>query len=237
MARFLLVHGASHGAWCWRDVLPALRARGHEARAIDLPGHGDDRTPLTEVTLEAYVEAITDALDGPTVLVGHSMAGGPITLAAERAPERIRRLVYLTAYVPQDGLSLADMREMSGPQPVSRAVRVHADEGYFDYDPALVDAVFYHDCPQEARVYARAHLCPQPLAPFTAPIALTGKAQALPRAYIVCNEDRALSPTFQRQMASALPAHDIHELPTSHSPFFAAPDRFAALLHDIAEAT
>jgi pimeloyl-ACP methyl ester carboxylesterase len=237
LARFLLIHGASHGAWCWREVLPALDALGHEATAIDLPSHGADATPLAQVTMESYVEEICAQLTAPTILVGHSMAGGPITLAAERRPDLIRRLVYLTAYIPRDGLSLADMREISGPQPVSKAVRVHRREACFDYDPAQIREVFYHDCPEGTLDYAARHLCKQPLAPFTTTLTLTGRVETLARSYIVCAEDRALCAAFQREMASALPASDIHELPSSHSPFFADPQRLAQLLHSIAEDT
>jgi alpha-beta hydrolase superfamily lysophospholipase len=57
MAEFILVHGAWHGAWCWREVVPRLEARGHMANAIDLPGHGADRSPLDTVSLQDYVSA------------------------------------------------------------------------------------------------------------------------------------------------------------------------------------
>ncbi|MFP4275596.1 MAG: alpha/beta fold hydrolase, partial [Paracoccaceae bacterium] len=117
MAEFLLIHGSCHGAWCWRDVLPALAGLGHTARAIDLPGHGEDKTPVAEITLEGYRDAILAAIDTPVILVGHSMAGFPIAAAAEAAPERIARLVFLCAYAPRDGLSLVDMRREAPRQP------------------------------------------------------------------------------------------------------------------------
>ena len=83
MARILLIHGAAHGAWCWRDVIPALAERGHQARAIDLPSHGQDTTPAAEVTLQSYVQAIQAALDEPAVIVAHSMGGVPATQVAK----------------------------------------------------------------------------------------------------------------------------------------------------------
>jgi pimeloyl-ACP methyl ester carboxylesterase len=97
LARFLLVHGSWHGAWCWRDVLPLLRDAGHEAEAMDLPGHGEDRTPASEVTLDAYADAVVSALRPGTVLVGHSMGGYAITAAAERAAKRISKLIDVAA--------------------------------------------------------------------------------------------------------------------------------------------
>src|SRR5690606_34358860 len=82
VAHILLVHGSCHGAWCWDRVVPALARHGHAARAIDLPAHGDDRTPAGDATLDLYAGRILAAIDAPTVLVGHSAAGYPITLAA-----------------------------------------------------------------------------------------------------------------------------------------------------------
>ena len=80
MAIFLLIHGAWHGGWCWRKVVPLLEADGHRALAPDLPGHGKDETPLTEVTLASYSDRICEiagAQPGPIILVGHSMGGQP----------------------------------------------------------------------------------------------------------------------------------------------------------------
>ena len=78
MATFVLIHGAWHGGWCWRKVVPHLEAAGHTVIAPDLPSHGDDPTPAAEVTLDDYVRRvceILDAQDEPVVLVGHSMGG------------------------------------------------------------------------------------------------------------------------------------------------------------------
>ena len=110
MPDILLIHGAAHGAWCWHRVIPALERLGHHARAIDLPGNGDDRTPAAQVTLDRYADAILAATNGPTILLGHSMGGFPITAAAQRAPDRIAALIYLCAYLPRPGQTLAEMR-------------------------------------------------------------------------------------------------------------------------------
>ena len=92
MTDFLLIHGSCHGAWCWRDVIPALEAQGHTARAITLPGHDDGRDPAT-VTLQETAEAIVAAASPETIVLGHSWAGYPITAAAEIAPKALRGLI------------------------------------------------------------------------------------------------------------------------------------------------
>jgi pimeloyl-ACP methyl ester carboxylesterase len=237
MADFLLIHGSGHGAWAWRDVLPRLRALGHEARAIDLPGHGDDRTPLEAVRLETYRDAIRAALGDRTVLVGHSMAGYPITAAAETEPGKIAALVYLCAYVPKEGLSLADMRRAGPRQPLAPAIRRSEDGLSFSFDPSMTRDLFYHDCPAEAAAFATERLCRQPTLPQETPLGATGRAAALPRHYIVCEDDRAIPPEYQETMAEDFEPDHVHRFATSHSPFFAAPDKLARLLHDIAETT
>ncbi len=111
MARIVLVHGAFAGAWCWEPVLPGLRAAGHEVEAIDLPGSGEDPTPVSEVSLDAYAERVCGVLarGRPAVLVGHSMGGMVVTQAAARCPEHVAALVYVAAFLPGDGQSLMDL--------------------------------------------------------------------------------------------------------------------------------
>jgi pimeloyl-ACP methyl ester carboxylesterase len=118
MATFLLIHGAMGGAWCWERVIPGLRAAGHAAVAIDLPGQGADATPLAEITLPRYAEAVCDALDGmngvggPVLLTGHSMGGMVITQAASQRPEKLAGLVYVAAFLPGPGQSLLDITHL-----------------------------------------------------------------------------------------------------------------------------
>jgi len=78
MSTFVLIHGGCHGAWCWYKVVPALEKQGHTVIAPDLPSHGRDKTPVSAVTLQAYVDAVCSLIDvrrEPVVLVGHSMGG------------------------------------------------------------------------------------------------------------------------------------------------------------------
>ena len=92
MADFIFLHGSFHAAWNWHHVLPLLAHAGHRGIAMDLPGHGRDRTAARRVTLEACVDAVQrtlDSLPGKAVLVAHSRNGIVISQAAERCPEKI----------------------------------------------------------------------------------------------------------------------------------------------------
>ncbi|SDW56932.1 alpha/beta fold hydrolase [Roseicitreum antarcticum] len=230
MAEFLLIHGSCHGAWCWRDVLPHLHALGHGARAIDLPAHGADTTPLEDVTLDLYARAIVAAMEtapAPVVLVGHSMAGYPISAAAELAPALIQKLVYLCAYVPVSGHSLVQMRQAAPAQPLLEAIRKTPDGLAFTIDPAQAEAKFYHDCPPEAVAYAIARLGPQPILPQATPLRLGAAYASVPRHYIRCTDDRTIPPEYQVTMTRDWPQEDVSALDTSHSPFFTAPQALA----------
>lgn len=232
MPDFLLIHGSCHGAWCWEDLLPHLAARGHRARAIDLPSHGQDPTAAAAVTLDLYADAILNAITAPVIVVGHSMAGYPITAAANRAQGRIRGLVYLCAYVPMAGHSLAQMRRMAPSQPLRDAIIVDATRTSFTIDPAKAVNRFYHDVPPSRAAWAVAQLGPQPILPQETP--LTAR-HGLPCHYLRCTQDRTIPPEFQARMTADWPAGHVQDLPTSHSPFLADPALLAQHLDRIAQ--
>ena len=235
MSDFLLIHGSCHGAWCWRDTIPALQALGHTARAIDLPGHGDDRTPPEDVTLDAYRDAVLAASTPDTVLVGHSMGGYPIAAAASLRPEAMRGLVFLCAYAPVSGMSLADMRRAAPRQPLLPAIVRAPDGRTFTIDPAQARGVFYHDCSDDQVAYAVPRLGPQAVLPQETALTLSDGYASVPNAYIRCTDDRTIPPEYQVTMSASFPATRVHEMPTSHSPFFADPAGLARLLARIAE--
>ena len=234
MADFLLVHGAAHGAWCWRDIVPALTKLGHSVRTIDLPGHGGDLTPIDAITLDAYADAILGAIDTPVILVGHSMGGYPISLAADRMPSKIRRLIYLCAFFPDGDLTLAQRRKATTNQELLPVAIMSEDGKSFRFDPAKSRDMFYHDCPEGTTAYANARLCAQSMQPYTTPCLLGPAYRSVPRSYIRCVHDRVVPLDSQLSMTSDWPAGDVHELQTGHSPFFADPDGLANLLDHIA---
>jgi pimeloyl-ACP methyl ester carboxylesterase len=217
MSEFLLIHGACHGAWAWERVIPALKALGHSARALDLPGRG------VETTLRAQAQAVVDALQGPTVLVAHSAGGFAITAAAQMAPEQVAGLIYVCAYVPEPGMNLAQMRRAGPRQPLAGSFRLSPDRRMFWFDEALAPALFFHDCADPQAMTAR--LCPESVAVMQTALPDTSRAEDLPRGYVVCADDRAIPIEYQHVMAQGIEAQA--RMPCGHSPFLAMPEALA----------
>ncbi|WP_298496037.1 alpha/beta fold hydrolase [uncultured Maritimibacter sp.] len=237
MARFLLIHGSSHGAWCWDETIAELAALGHEGVAIDLPGAGSDDTPLEDVTLAGYADAVLGAVDGPNVLVGHSAGGFAITEAAERLPENVAGLVYVTAYVPQPGKSLVAMLKEAPEQPMREAFELREDRVAFRFKGDFVAGPMYADCPPGTAERAAPLLSWQPFKPQTTPATLTGASAHVPKLYVFCDEDRGIPPAHQAQMAAGFEDSERVHLPSGHSPFFQMPDRLARVLAEFAART
>jgi pimeloyl-ACP methyl ester carboxylesterase len=111
---YVLVHPAWHGGWCWKKVTPLLQAKGHDVYTPTLTGLGE-RSHLAhpDVGLETHIQDILNVLKyedlSDVILVGHSSSGVVITGVADRTPERIAHLVYLDAFVPENGQSMMDI--------------------------------------------------------------------------------------------------------------------------------
>ena len=229
MAEFLFVHGASHGAGCWDRVLPLMREAGHQAHAIDLPGHGEDQTPRGEVRMADYLRAVRDATPKGTYLVGHSFGGYPITLAAaEGAPAAA--LIYLAALVPEPGKAFRDVRAGAINPQVGEAQIVDRDAGVAGTRPERAAPLFYPECSAEDQEFALARLTPQPLAVMTETVDFT--PPSLPRHYIRCTEDRVVFPAYQQAVSANWSS--TFDMACGHSPFFSDPEELVGIFDRIA---
>lgn len=240
MATFVLVHGAGHGAWCWFKLVPELEALGHRAVTLDLPALGDDTTPISEVTYEGTIDRVVDVVKAerePVILVGHSLGGVSISATAERIPDRIQLLVYLTAFLPLDGDSVTAIYE-SPDWPAETATIssiVSADGQSASHTPEGARERFYHDCSVEDVAYSVARLKPQPLVMRHTPVRVSPERFGrVARAYIHCLDDHAAPIERQRRMVARSPCQSVASLPTGHSPFLSAPGELAKVLSEMA---
>lgn len=231
MSTFVLLHGAYHGGWCWRDLRPLLTAAGHRVHTPTLTGLGERRHLASRaVDLETHVADLAGLYDWEdlqeTVLVGHSYGGMVAGGFADRNPERIRALVYLDAIVPEDGLAVVDYQDPARRQAFERAVAAH--DGWRLPAPPVA---FYGITEPAAAAWAQARCVPQPWATFTTPLALSGGADAIARkAYIRCTDTPlAYMERFVAE-AEARPDWALERLDTGHDAMITAPAALARLL-------
>lgn len=237
MRVYVLIHGAWQGSWCWDKVVPLLEKEGQTVLSPDLPGHGHDKTPIPEISLQAYADRVCDILDAqsePVVLVGHSMGGVVTTQAAEYRPDKVKILVYLAAFLLQNGEFLLQYGETDKDSLVLPNLIMAEDQSFATIKEEVVKATFYGDCSDEDVERARSLLVPQAAAPLATPVN-TSKDNfgSLPRIYISCSRDRVISPSIQEKMYRNLPCEKVIQMDTSHSPFFSAPEALAKHLLSI----
>jgi pimeloyl-ACP methyl ester carboxylesterase len=241
--RFILVHGGFHGAWCWERIIPELEALGHEAVAVDLPGHGARRDEFS--TLHNRRQAILDVMLPGDVLVGHSGGGYDITLAADAAPQKVGHLVYLAAALPLEGRPLIEAsgghradevdqegrtQLMSDETGMMKFIRLNERGQMECCDFQAVWDFFYHDCDEASARWAYSQLSPAPVEFLLTPIHLENFWKAeLPRSYILCRQDRAAPLSLSRRFFERLGVEPL-EIDASHSPFLSMPAPTARLL-------
>ena len=234
MGTYVLIHGGWHGSWCWEKVLPLLEREGHKVEVPDLPGNGRDKTPIPEISLQAYVDSVCRVLDAqsePVILMGHSIGGCIITQAAEYRPDKIKTLVYLAAHLLQNGESLLQVSGADTESLVLPNLIMAEDQSYATLRDEVIKDAFYGDCSNEDVARAKSLLTPQAIAPFATPINTTEENFGrVPRVYIECLRDRALSPSVQKKMYTTLPCKKVISMDTCHSPFLSAPEELVAYL-------
>ncbi len=231
MANFVLVHGAKHGAWCWDHLRAELERLGHETVAVDLPIDREEGSP------KLYAETVARAAFGRTpVVVGHSMAGIVIPLIADLID--VAGLVYLCPVLRRPGSSLAKDREDSlntdFVYPGSGSDIKVSEDGFFAYqNPDAAIADFYHDCAPETARWAAGKLRRQRR--FFMDVSPQKDWPSVPRACIVCGDDRTMNPDWQRRVSREWLGVEPVEMAGGHSPFLSRPAELAAALHELAD--
>jgi pimeloyl-ACP methyl ester carboxylesterase len=243
--RFVLIHGGFHGAWCWERVIPELRQLGHQAVAIDLPQHGERGLDPTS-SVDERSAAILDVLQPGDVLVGHSGGGYDVTFAADRAPEKVRHVVYLAAGLPLEGRTVLEAtggaaqkdekgevritRLMDDDTGMLRYIRPNAEGRMVWTSKEGAREFFYHDCDAATIDWAFGKLTPSALGFISETIQLKNFWRAdLPRSYIQCEQDRAKPHRMSVQVCERLGVAPL-KINTSHSPFLSKPAELAKLL-------
>ncbi|MGA9794593.1 MAG: alpha/beta hydrolase [Rhizomicrobium sp.] len=228
MATYVLVHGAWGGSMVWRPNAQALRKAGHEVYTPTLTGLGERRHLVSRaVDLETHIQDVLGVIDyeelDAIVLVGHSYGGMVVTGVADRIPGKIAALVYLDAFVPEDGQAVLNLVAAAAPPPAGAAAE--------DYLMQPLPAEMFGPVTPQIRYFFEQKTSPQPMATFAQPVKLTGGiAQIGRKAYIYCNVP---APTMFTQFYEKLkgkPGWTMHTLPCSHMAQLDMPNELTALL-------
>jgi len=231
MAVFVLIHGAFHGGWCWRDVAAGLRARGHVVFTPTLTGLGATSHLLTpDVDLDVHIQDVINLMHWEDLtdvrLVGHSYGGMVVTGVADRAADRIADIIYLDAIVPVNGQSALDV------QPPGRAdwMRGRAVEnGGVTIPP--VEPELYGVTEPAAKAWVGAKCTPQPFATFSQKIRLSGgpAERVAKRLYILCTDPPL--PYMRQFYERAQAGHwEVMEMATGHDAMVTVPDALTDVL-------
>lgn len=233
---FLLVHGAWHGGWCWRDVAKELRRAGHAVFTPTLSGLGDRaHLPWAGIGLATHVRDIVNVIEAEELaavrLVGHSYGGIVISGVAEYCADRLAHLVYLDALVPRHGLTHV---ELVPPRPGGSLEQLRKSGGTATHLPAgSMEFLGVHD-PEQVQWLNR-HLTPHPLKTMTDPSDLPhDRAATLRRTFIRCTERARSTMSSFAKAAASDPSWRYRELATGHDAMVTAPAPLARLLLEVA---
>ena len=238
---FILIHGSWHSAWNWHKVTPLLEKQGHTVYAPDLPGMGRDKTPIQEVTFDKTVNNLCDLIDsieGKVILVGHSKNGIIISQAAEYRPEKIEKLIYLAAYLIPDGKTQKEYSAQDTEGWLKPYVTIHEETKSHTLQPEIFKEGLYHDCNDDITEMAKVILSHEPIESGIATLHLSEERfGSVPRDYIECTEDRAVTPFIQRKMYTETSCKKVYSMATSHSPFFSKSQELVNIFLEIASET
>ncbi len=233
MATFVVSHGAWSAGWAWKKMHPLMQARGHRLFTPTLTGIGE-RFHLAHpgIDLEAHIADILavlkyEGLSGVN-LIGHSYSGMVATGVADRARDRIAKLIYLDSAVPRDGESAFDIMPAAARAQRQAGVSSSADGWRIPPNPMPPDT------PAEDLAWCEPLRVPQPVKTFEQKLRFQGGPLTLPRHYIYCTRnppDDRYRVFYERAKQEGW---GTTEIDSSHSPHITCPEVLADLLDRIA---
>jgi pimeloyl-ACP methyl ester carboxylesterase len=239
MATYVLVHGGAHGGWCYQNVARLLRQAGHEVVTPTMTGVGERSHLLSsDVDLDLHIRDIVAVLHyddlRDVILVGHSYGGMVITGVADRAADRVGRLVYLDAATPVNGQSLVDVAG-----PIIEATRPHGqvvDGVELVLFPSPDAGLFFGVTDPDDVAWMAERLTPHPWKCFEQRLELTNEAalSAITKYHIVCTS--TLASRDPELIAKARAEGRLWDVDTGHDLMITEPEAVAELLLQVATA-
>ena len=233
LSTIILLHGAFQDGSTWKKVEPLLTAAGYKVVVINLPGRAGDGADPKTLTTDTYRDAVLKAVKAetnPVILVGHSFGGITITNVAEAAPDRIKALVYLSAYLPQDGQSLMALATTDRDSFLGKPGNLMLTP---DYSVASIKddqkaEIFANDANDSDREQIVASLIPEAGGPQGMPVRVTdANFGRVPKFYIETTQDHCVSPYLQEQMMSKAKLVKVFKIDAGHASYITQPKAVA----------
>lgn len=217
---YVMVHGAWHGAWSFEATKLKMEQSGAKVVTFDLPGHGNDRTEISKVTFDAYVEKVKQEilkLDTAVILVGHSFAGYIVSKVAEELPGKIEKLVFVAAMVPTDQKTVFDtLKEDPGSKLLENLIFAE-DQSWATVNEETLKNVVYNGANTAQIAEAAPKLVRQATQPFFVPVTLSDSAFGkIDKTFIICELDQILSASTQRELAAKINCNKTLSINTGH---------------------
>ncbi|MCX2679013.1 alpha/beta fold hydrolase [Galbibacter sp. EGI 63066] len=232
---YVLVHGAWHGAWYFQTTKQKMEQSGSKVIAFDLPGHGNDKTDISQVSLDSYVERVKQEitkLDTSVILVGHSLAGFIISKVAEEMPDKVEKLVFVAAMIPNNGKSVLDILKADTGSELLNNLIFSEDQSWATVSEDTLKKVVYNGATDEQIAEAAPQLVRQATQPFSSLVTTTeNNFGKIPKVYIGCTMDKILSENAQKELSKMVGCsyHSI-SLNTGHVPQIESPIQLAEAL-------
>ena len=235
MSHFVLVHGAWEGGWSWEHVTPLLESEGHKVTTVKLPGSYGNPKPNGEVTLDSYVAEISKAIESSqerVILVGHSLGGVSISQVAEKMPDRIDRLVYVAAFLIQNGQTALETMQGDDGGEMLPQLLFSEDQSYAEAPEAAWRNTAFNDAPIDAVNSALPRLAQkQATEPFVAKLDLsTERFGSVPKYIVRTSLDKVFSTELQDRMIENWPVEDVVTLEAGHFPALSMPGKLASTI-------
>ncbi|MBF4518638.1 alpha/beta hydrolase [Flavobacterium sp. ANB] len=229
----VIVHGAWSSANDWHHVAGHLASAESDLIIVNLPGHGSDQTPVSNISLQLYVYEVLKAIGNATdvTLVGHSFGGIVVSEVAELIAPQIKKLIYIAAFVPKNGDSLLSLAQMDSESLVGKNLIVDELAGVAAINKESITDVFLADAPKPVAEYVTNNLRPEPLAPLSTPVRLTDvNFGQIIKVYIHSQNDHTIGYSLQQKMVQDAGILRTYSLPSSHTPFVVFPQILSAII-------
>ena len=233
---YVLVHGAWADESAWGFVRNELAKKANVV-VVNLPAHGADNTYGVGIGLNDYVKTVTNAINkvsGKVILVGHSMAGVIISQVAENIPNKIDKLIYVSAYLPKNGEDVSSITNKFLNNKPIEVFEFNKDYSLVSIKKNAIANVVCADCPDYMKdVLVKYHRA-EPVKGLNDKVKLSAKFNAIPKYYISTKNDYAVPYALQQQMIKSNgTVKKVYELETSHLPFVVKPQEFLNILSQI----